>query len=58
MADENNQYIALIVFALVFFFIGGLKLYQEVWLTGWALIVASILIFISYLLINSDLKKD
>ena len=56
MADENNQYIALIVFALVFFFIGGLKLYQEVWLTGWALIVASILIFISYLLINSDLK--
>ena len=55
MADENNQYLVMIVLGFVFFFIGGLKLYQGDLLTAGVLIVAAILIFISYLLLTSDL---
>lgn len=55
MADENNQYLVMIVLGFVFFFIGGLKLYQQDLLTAGVLIVAAILIFISYLLITSDM---
>jgi len=55
VADENNQYLVMIVLGFVFFFIGGLKLYQGDLFTAGVLIVAAILIFISYLLLTSDL---
>lgn len=55
MADENNQYLVMIVLGFVFFFIGGLKLYQGDLFTAGVLIVAAILMFISYLLLTSDL---
>ena len=48
---NNNGYMALIVFALLFFFMGGLRLYQGNSLEAGALIVASFLIFISYFLV-------
>jgi len=55
VADENNQYLVMIVLGFVFFFIGGLKLYQGDLFTAGVLIVAAILMFISYLLLTSDL---
>lgn len=54
MADEENQYLVMIVLGFVFFFIGGLKLYQGDLFTAGVLIVAAILIFISYLLLISN----
>ena len=56
MADENNRYLVMIVLGFVFFFIGGLKLYQKDLFTAGVLIIAAVLIFISYLLLTSDIN--
>ena len=58
MGDEDNQYLVMIVLGFVFFFIGGLKLYQGDIFTAGVLIVAAILIFISYLLLTLNIDDN
>ena len=58
MEEKNNRYLVMKVLGFVFFFIGGFKLYQKDLFTAGVLLVAAVLIFISYLLLTSDLNDN